>query len=97
MLGNTHREYRIHRLFLFFHTRFIALCHCRPYPELSDLDDDTLQLIHFFLRIKKGEIHINVLKFITLFIGLLIFQLEHKQYPELFPPTPKMQSLGDNQ
>ena len=50
-----------------------------------------------FNRIKKDEeIHINVLEFLALFIGFVMFQEEHKHFPTEFPPAPTMISLGDN-
>jgi len=50
-----------------------------------------------FDRIKKdAEIHINVLEFLALFIGFIMFQDEHKNFPNEFPPSPTMLSLGDN-
>jgi hypothetical protein len=51
---------------------------------------------HLYRRIKKGEVHINVLEFLALFLAYLAFLKRYNLDPSQFPPFPTMLSWGDS-
>jgi hypothetical protein len=51
---------------------------------------------HLYRRVKAGEVHINVLEFIALFIGFIMFKTKYEENPSTFPPTPIMDTKGDS-
>ena len=49
-----------------------------------------------FSRIKSEQVHINVLELIALFLGYVLFLVEYKSNPSVFPPAPQVVLWGDN-